>query len=195
MCHHELWPTSVRHPFSPLNSSLGFAGGRHYQKITIPIFRLVLQNFATPGCFPYILFHRYLSLYLLLVGLLLQSMTLFQSGMATILPRPQCVNTLRTERNDQDFAGNIFKCTFFKENFIFWFKSLNIFLGNKFKTISTWCDTKKATNHYLHQWWPSLLMPYGIIVPHRFRPELSSFVSLSLQLQFFARIFEDAFTC
>ena len=60
MCHHELWPTSVNHPFSSLNSSLGFAGGKHYQKITIPIFRLILQNFAIPGCFPYILFYCYL---------------------------------------------------------------------------------------------------------------------------------------
>ena len=60
MCHDELWPTSVSHPFSSLNSSLGFAGGKHYQKITIPIFRLFLQNFAIPGYFPYILFYRYL---------------------------------------------------------------------------------------------------------------------------------------
>ena len=60
MCHHELWPTPVNHPSSSLNSSLGFAGGKHYQKITIPIFRLVLQNFAIPGCLPYILFYRYL---------------------------------------------------------------------------------------------------------------------------------------
>ena len=60
MCHHELWPTSVSHPFSSLNSSLGFAGGKHYQKNTIPIFRLILQNFAFPGCFPYILFYCYL---------------------------------------------------------------------------------------------------------------------------------------
>ena len=59
MCHHELWPTSLSHPFSSLNSSLCFAGGKHYQKITIPIFRLVLQNFAIPGYFPYILFYRY----------------------------------------------------------------------------------------------------------------------------------------
>ena len=28
--------------------------------ITIPIFRLVLQNFAIPGCFPYILIYHYL---------------------------------------------------------------------------------------------------------------------------------------
>ena len=60
MRHHELWPTSVSHPFSSLSSSLGFAGGKHYKKITIPIFRLVLQNFAIPGCFPYILVYRYL---------------------------------------------------------------------------------------------------------------------------------------
>ena len=44
---------------SSVNSSLGFAGGKHCQKITIPIFRLVLQNFAIPGYFPYILFYRY----------------------------------------------------------------------------------------------------------------------------------------
>ena len=46
--------------FFSLNSSLGFAGGKHYQKITIPIFRPVLQNFAIPGYFSYILFYRYL---------------------------------------------------------------------------------------------------------------------------------------
>ena len=55
MCHHELGPTSVSHPFSFLNSSLGVAGGKHSQKITVPVFR-VLQNFAIPDYFPYILF-------------------------------------------------------------------------------------------------------------------------------------------
>ena len=60
MCHHELWPTTVSHPFSSLNSSLDFAGGKHYQKITVPIFRSVLQNFAIPSYFPYFLFCRYL---------------------------------------------------------------------------------------------------------------------------------------
>ena len=60
MCHHELWPTSVSHPFSFLNSSLGLAGEKHYQKITIPILRPVLQNFPIPGYFPYILFYCYL---------------------------------------------------------------------------------------------------------------------------------------
>ena len=60
MCHHKLWPTSASHPFSFLNSSLGLAEGKHYQKITIPIFRLVLQNFAIPSYFPSILFYCYL---------------------------------------------------------------------------------------------------------------------------------------
>ena len=32
---------------------------KNNQKIIIPIFRLILQNFAIPGCFPYILFYRY----------------------------------------------------------------------------------------------------------------------------------------
>ena len=58
MCHRELWPTSVSHPISSLNSSLGFAGEKLYQKISIPIFRLVLQIF--PCCFPYILFCSFL---------------------------------------------------------------------------------------------------------------------------------------
>ena len=44
MCHHKFWPTSVSHPFSSLNSSLGYARGKHCRKITIPIFKLVLQN-------------------------------------------------------------------------------------------------------------------------------------------------------
>ena len=60
MCHHKLWPTSVSHPFSSLYSSFGFAGGKHCQKITIPIFRLVLQNFSIQVYFPYIIFYRYL---------------------------------------------------------------------------------------------------------------------------------------
>ena len=60
MCQYELWPTSVSHTFSFLNSSWCLAGGKHYQKITIPILRLVLQNFAIPGYFPYILFYCYL---------------------------------------------------------------------------------------------------------------------------------------
>ena len=60
MCHHELWPTSVSHPFSFLYSSLGLAGGKHFQKITISVFRVVFQNFAIPGCF--IFFYCYILL-------------------------------------------------------------------------------------------------------------------------------------
>ena len=41
------------------NISESFCWRKHYQKITIPIFRLVLQNFAIPGCFPYIPFYSY----------------------------------------------------------------------------------------------------------------------------------------
>ena len=58
MCHHELWPTSVSHPFSSLNSSWCLAGGKYYQKLPITIFRLVLQNFALPCWFPYVLFYH-----------------------------------------------------------------------------------------------------------------------------------------
>ena len=72
MCHHELWQTSVIHPFSFLNSSLGLAGGKHYHKITSPIFRLVLQNVAIPGYFPLFFSIIIFSPYFLQVGLLLQ---------------------------------------------------------------------------------------------------------------------------
>ena len=60
MCHHEVWPTSVGHPFSFLNSSWGLTWEKHYQKITIAIFSFVLQNCTIPGYFPYISFYRYL---------------------------------------------------------------------------------------------------------------------------------------
>ena len=76
MCHHELWLTSVSHPFPSLNSS---CRRKHYLKITIPVFRHDLQNFALPGCFPCILLHLYF-FSLLLVGLLLQYVAIFQSG-------------------------------------------------------------------------------------------------------------------
>ena len=43
MCHHELWPISVSHPYSFLNSSWGLAGAKYYHKITIPILRLFFK--------------------------------------------------------------------------------------------------------------------------------------------------------
>ena len=47
--------------------ALGLAGGKHHQKITIPVSR-VLQNLAIPGYFPCILFYHYI-LSFLVVGL------------------------------------------------------------------------------------------------------------------------------
>ena len=79
MCHHELWPTSVSHPFSSLNRSLGFAGGKHHQQITTPIFRLVLQILLFQVAFLIFFSNAIFSPYFLLVGLLLQSVALFQS--------------------------------------------------------------------------------------------------------------------
>ena len=64
---------------SPLNNCLGFAGGKHYQKINIAIFRFVLLNFTIPDYFPYILSIAVFSSYFLLVGLILQYVALFQS--------------------------------------------------------------------------------------------------------------------
>ena len=57
---HIITNCCQQHPVSSPSSSFGLTGGKHYQKITIPIFRLVLQNFAIPGYFPYILFYSYL---------------------------------------------------------------------------------------------------------------------------------------
>ena len=55
MCHHKMWPTSVSHPFSSLNSCLGFAGGKHYQKIAIPVFKFcyfrLLSFYSVPKNF------------------------------------------------------------------------------------------------------------------------------------------------
>ena len=47
---------------------------KYYQKITISIFRLVLQNFALPVCLPYIFSIATFSPYFLLVGLLLKEL-------------------------------------------------------------------------------------------------------------------------
>ena len=80
MCHHELWPTSVSHPFSLANISLGLIGGQYCRKITIPIFRHVLKNFALSGCFPYILFYCYPFSFLLSGWFVLQYVALCQSG-------------------------------------------------------------------------------------------------------------------
>ena len=59
ICHHELWPTSVGHPFSFLNSFWGLTGGKHHQKITLAIFRFVLQNLLFPVTFLYSFYTPY----------------------------------------------------------------------------------------------------------------------------------------
>ena len=43
-----------------LTDDEGLAGGKHYQKTTIPVFKLVPQNFAIPSYFPYIIFYCYI---------------------------------------------------------------------------------------------------------------------------------------
>ena len=80
MCHHKLWPTSVSHPFSSLNGSLGFAGGKHYQKLTIPIFDLLFKILLFQVTFLIFFSIVIFSPYFLQVGLLLQYVALFQSG-------------------------------------------------------------------------------------------------------------------
>ena len=58
------------HEFSFLNSSLGFDGGKHYQKITIPIFILFFQILLLQVAFFIFFSMAIFSPYFLLVGLL-----------------------------------------------------------------------------------------------------------------------------
>ena len=72
MCHHGLWPTSVSHPFSFLNSSLGLTGGKYYQKNRCPylldlFFKILLFQAAFLMFFSIAIF----SPYFFLVGSLL----------------------------------------------------------------------------------------------------------------------------
>ena len=63
MCHHELWRTPVSHPFSSLNSSLGFAGGRkHYQKLLFPSLDLFFKILLFQVTFQVIFYHYFFSL-------------------------------------------------------------------------------------------------------------------------------------
>ena len=56
-CVMNWWPKSVSHHlFSSPNWSLGLAGGKYYQKINIPILRLVLQNGCNNDFKPYLIF-------------------------------------------------------------------------------------------------------------------------------------------
>ena len=90
MCHHELWATSVCYPFSSLNNSLGLTGGKYYQQITIPIFRLILQNFAFQVAFLILFSIVLFSPYFLMVGLLLQYVTVSVQGTRSVLHHAVC---------------------------------------------------------------------------------------------------------
>ena len=79
MCHHELWPTSVSHPFSSLNSSLALleesTTGKLLSLSLDMFFKILLFQVAFLIFFSIAIF----SPYFLLVGLLLQFVALFQS--------------------------------------------------------------------------------------------------------------------
>mgnify|MGYP001291606345 CR=1 FL=1 len=75
----ELWLTSVRHPFSFLNSSLGLAGGKHCQKILSLSFDLSSKILLFQVAFLIFCAILIISPYFLLLGLLLQFVALFQS--------------------------------------------------------------------------------------------------------------------
>ena len=58
MCQHGLWPTSVSHPFSFLNSSSGLARGKkNTTKLLSLSLDLLFKNVALPVCFHYFFFY------------------------------------------------------------------------------------------------------------------------------------------
>ena len=67
---------SVSHPFS-LDSPLSFAGGKHYQKMTIPILDLFFKILLFQVVFVILFSVAIFSSYTLQVGLLLQYVALF----------------------------------------------------------------------------------------------------------------------
>ena len=80
MCHHEWWPTSVSHPFSFLNSSLGLAREKNLTRkllsLSLDLFFKILLFQVTFLIFGFAIF----SPYFYQVGMLLQYGALFQSG-------------------------------------------------------------------------------------------------------------------
>ena len=81
-----------QHPWvipSPLSIALKALLEENTTRKLRSISLLVLQNFAIPVCFPYILFYLYFSLYFLLVGLLLQSVALFYGPRCPLSPERQ----------------------------------------------------------------------------------------------------------
>ena len=71
--------TNISESFSSPNGSFGLAGWKHYQKITIPIFRLVLKKSLFKVAFLVFFSIAIFSPYFLLVSLLLQYVALYHS--------------------------------------------------------------------------------------------------------------------
>ena len=77
MYHHELWPTSVSHPFSFINSSVLLEENITRKLLSLPLelfFKILLFQVTFNILFSIAIF----SPYFLLVGLLLQYVALFQ---------------------------------------------------------------------------------------------------------------------
>ena len=75
------WPSYHNNEVSiPVKTVFTATEGKHYQKIDIPLVRLVIKKFAIPSYFPYILYSHYLFSLSSSVCLLLQCVALFQAG-------------------------------------------------------------------------------------------------------------------
>ena len=79
VCHHKLWPTSVSDPFSSLNRSLGFTEGNITRKLLSLSIELFFKILFFQVAFLIFFSIAIFSPYCLLIGLLLQYVTLFQS--------------------------------------------------------------------------------------------------------------------
>ena len=93
---------------------------KHYKKITIPIIRLVLQNFALPGCFPYIIFYSCLFLlnFSWLFLSLLQYMAILHS-MELIKVKCQCKLMQSRRLQWKVLMGTLkYLCFFFVNSFL-----------------------------------------------------------------------------
>ena len=80
------------------------------------------------------------------------------------------INTLRLRQNGRHFANDLFKRIFVNEKVrIFVQISLKFILecpiNNNQHWFRWWLGAKKATSHYLNQWWSSLLMHIWVTRP------------------------------
>ena len=80
MYHHKYWPTSVSHPFSFLNSSLGLTGGKITWKLLFISLGLFFKISHFQARFFILVSIAIFYPDFILVGLLLQYVALFQSG-------------------------------------------------------------------------------------------------------------------